>query len=124
MKIKLKRIYEAPEPADGTRVLVDRLWPRGVSKEEAHLDLWLKEVAPSTELRHWFGHDPARWEEFQRRYRQELSTHEAEIEQLAAFAHKGPLTLLYGARDQTHNDAVVLKAFLEHRHSVRGSTHR
>jgi len=113
MEIKLKRIYEAPLKSDGTRVLVDRLWPRGVSKEAAHLDLWLKEVAPSTELRKWFGHDPARWREFQQRYRRELGEQGDALAQLAALARKGRLTLLYGAKDEAHNEAVVLKQVLE-----------
>ena len=130
MKIKIKRAYDEPEPSDGTRILIDRLWPRGVSKEEAHLDLWLKEAAPSTELRQWFAHDPARWTEFQRRYRRELSANPEAVRQLTDYASKGTLTLVYGARDQEHNDAVVLKAFLEDEatehpaHSKRGATRR
>ncbi len=123
MEIKLKRIYEAAEKSDGTRVLVDRLWPRGVSKVEAQLDLWLKDVAPSSELRKWFGHDPDRWAEFQRRYRRELSKNHEAVEQLAALAHKGRLTLLYGAKDETHNEAVVLKEFMEN-HAVTPASRR
>ena len=130
MTIKIKRAYEEAAPSDGKRVLIDRLWPRGISKEEAHLDLWLKDVAPSTELRQWFGHDPARWPEFQRRYCRELSANPEAMQQLIDDARKGPLTLVYGARDQEHNDAVVLKAFLEdeatarHGHPKRGATRR
>jgi uncharacterized protein YeaO (DUF488 family) len=88
MKIQIKRAYDDAEPSDGTRILIDRLWPRGVSKEVAHLDLWLKEIAPSTELRQWFAHDPARWAEFQRRYRKELSANPEAIRQLADYAQR------------------------------------
>ena len=106
--IKTKRVYEVKDSSDGYRVLVDRLWPRGVSKERASVDLWLKEVAPSNELRKWFNHDPAKWSEFQKRYRAELKDNAAlgELKKLAA-KHKN-LTLLYGAHDQKHNQAVVL----------------
>jgi uncharacterized protein YeaO (DUF488 family) len=92
---------------------VDRLWPRGVRKEEAHLDLWLKEVAPSTELRKWFGHDPERWKEFQMRYRKELKDHKDAIKQLRDKSKEGTVTLVYGARDEQHNGALVLKKVLE-----------
>lgn len=113
--IRLKRAYEAPDEEDGTRVLVDRLWPRGVSKDRLQLDHWLKAVAPSTELRKWFGHDPQKWAELRRRYRQELDSGEQRqaFEELQALARQGPLTLVYGARDQTHNHAVLLKELLE-----------
>lgn len=111
MDIQLKRAYEAAAPADGTRVLVDRLWPRGVSKDEAHVDHWLKEVGPSTALRQWFGHDPAKWEEFRTRYREELR-HNAAWDALVALARQGPLTLVYAAKDQAHNNAVVLRQML------------
>ncbi len=112
--VGLKRAYEAAEAADGTRILVDRLWPRGVSKQEAALDDWMKDIAPSTELRQWFGHEPSRWAEFQRRYKAELRQHAAELERLRGIAAKGALTLVYGARDEVHNDAVVLRDVLLH----------
>ena len=112
--IRIKRVYESPSPDDGRRVLVDRLWPRGLSKERARLDGWLREVAPSTELRRWFGHDPSRWDEFQRRYEQELAAPERReaLAALARFAREDTLTLLYGARDTEHNEAQVLARVL------------
>jgi uncharacterized protein YeaO (DUF488 family) len=110
--IRLKRAYEPPRQEDGIRVLVDRLWPRGLRKADAAIDRWPKEIAPSTELRRWFGHDPSRWEEFRRRYRAELSSHSELLAELRGFAHKGPLTLVYSARDEDHNDAVVLRELL------------
>jgi uncharacterized protein YeaO (DUF488 family) len=110
--IKLKRAYEPPAADDGVRILVDRLWPRGVRKENAALDQWAKDLAPSTELRKWFGHDPKRWEEFRRRYREELHRHADRVEQLRAMARKGHVTLVYSAHDEAHNDAVVLKEVL------------
>lgn len=110
--LRLKRAYEPAEPDDGTRILVDRLWPRGVSKAKAALDDWIKEVAPSTELRKWFGHDPTRWSEFQRRYRAELSGQSAALDRIRALAKAGVVTLVYGARDEQHNDAVVLRSVL------------
>jgi uncharacterized protein YeaO (DUF488 family) len=113
MSIKLKRIYEPPAPDDGERILVDRLWPRGVSKAKAHLDLWMKEIAPSTELRTWFGHEPEKWERFRGRYLTELKHQPDLVATLKQKAQSGPVTLLYGARDQQHNEAVVLKDFLE-----------
>ena len=113
MTIKLKRVYEKPEKTDGTRILVDRLWPRGLTKERAALDLWLKEIAPSTELRKWFGHDPKKWKEFRRRYRAELKTHPEEIKTIRSKAQEGTVTLLYGARDQEHNEAAVLQEILK-----------
>jgi uncharacterized protein YeaO (DUF488 family) len=113
MKLRLKRVYEAPATGDGLRVLVDRLWPRGLSKQEADVDLWLKEIAPSTELRRWFGHDPSKWVEFRRRYRAELDGKAEEIATLRQRGGGGMVTLLYGARDEAHNQAVVLKEFLE-----------
>jgi len=112
--IKLKRVYEAPAKADGTRILVDRLWPRGLSKEKAHVDLWLKEVAPSTELRTWFAHDPAKWAEFQTRYHAELKQNPDQIALLKQALAKGPATLLYGAKDEEHNEAIVLQKLLNH----------
>ena len=113
--VKLKRAYEPAAPDDGTRILVDRLWPRGVSKAEAAVDRWLKEIAPSTELRQWFGHDPDRWSEFRRRYAEELRQHEAVLDEIRALTRKGTVTLVYGARDETHNDAVALKDVLSQR---------
>lgn len=113
--IQLKRVYEAPSAADGLRVLVDRLWPRGLTKERAAVDLWLKDVAPSTELRKWFGHDPARWNRFQERYRKELRAGNDAIALLRVKSKQGTITLLYGAKDKEHNEAVVLKALLDRR---------
>jgi len=112
--IRLKRAYEPPAPEDGRRILVDRLWPRGLRKANAAIDCWLKDIAPSTELRRWFGHDPARWEEFRRRYRAELSAHPDPLNELRAIALEGRLTLVYSARDELHNDAVVLRDVLTH----------
>ncbi|MCC7547263.1 MAG: DUF488 domain-containing protein [Burkholderiales bacterium] len=112
--IRLKRAYEVPARTDGTRVLVDRLWPRGVRKEQAAIDEWVKELAPSAALRKWFGHDPERWLEFRRRYAQELSGHAEALDRLRALARNGPVTLVYAARDQVHNDAVVLREILLH----------
>lgn len=111
--IRLKRAYEPAEAADGRRILVDRLWPRGVSKKSAHIDLWFKEIAPSTELRKWFGHDPAKWNEFRKRYFKELEEHSEPLAQLLEHVGHGPVTLVYGAKDEEHNDAIVLKDFLE-----------
>lgn len=113
--LRLKRAYELAEPEDGARILVDRLWPRGVSKSKAALDDWMKDIAPSTELRQWFGHDPARWAEFQRRYKAELRQHGEELDRIRALARTQTVTLIYGARDQAHNEAVVLKDVLLHK---------
>lgn len=110
--LRLKRIYESPSEHDGARVLVDRLWPRGVSKERARLDLWLREIAPTDELRRWFGHDPAKWAEFQRRYIAELRANESTVCQLRDLMDKGPVTLLFAARDEEHNEAVVIRDYL------------
>lgn len=110
--ISIKRIYDPPAAEDGRRVLVDRLWPRGVAKEAAHIDEWLKEIAPSDELRKWFGHDPARWEEFRRRYREELQGHGELLEGLRKEAGQGSVTLLFAAKDIECNNAVVLKEVL------------
>ncbi len=111
--IKTKRIYEASEPGDGYRVLVDRLWPRGVSKEKAKLDLWLKDIAPSSELREWFGHDPKKWPGFQKRYRKELENNGPAVARLRQLAKtKKAVTLLYAAKDTARNEALVLKDFL------------
>jgi DNA-3-methyladenine glycosylase len=112
MSYEIKRVYDAPSADDGFRVLVDRLWPRGVSKAKARLDLWLKEVAPSADLRTWFGHDPERFDSFREKYEAELAG-SAEVAQLHALeAEHGKVTLLYGAHDPEHNQAVVLRAYL------------
>lgn len=110
---KIKRIYDPPEASDGRRVLVDRLWPRGISKAKAQVDEWLKETAPSTELRKWFSHDPANWTEFKRMYAAELKGKEAVLDALRAESRNGTVTFLYGTRDEKHNQAVALKALLE-----------
>ena len=107
--VALKRAYEPPEESDGTRILVDRLWPRGVSKEEARLDQWIKEIAPSTDLRTWFGHDPGRWDEFRKRYRAELAQKPEVLTDLRRRAREGRITLVFSAKDEIHNDAVVLR---------------
>lgn len=112
MDVRLKRAYDPPARSDGYRVLIDRLWPRGVSKKEAHLDEWTPELAPSTELRRWFGHDPARFAEFRRRYLDELKAEQEKLRQLRRRAREDTLTLVYGARDTEHNDAVVLAELL------------
>ena len=111
-RISVKRAYEAASPADGTRILVDRLWPRGVTKDAAAIDEWMKDIAPSTGLRQWFGHDPERWPEFQRRYHAEIKVHPEELKRLRDLARHGRLTLVYAARDEEHNEAVVLRDFL------------
>ncbi|MBZ9771889.1 DUF488 domain-containing protein [Mesorhizobium sp. CO1-1-8] len=110
--LAVKRIYEPPASDDGQRVLVDRIWPRGVSKEGAALTLWLKDIAPSDELRKWFGHEPARWAEFQKRYRVELDGNGEAVAELRALLGKGRVTLLYGAHDEAHNNAVALAGYL------------
>lgn len=113
--IKLKRAYEPADSTDGERILVDRLWPRGVSKDEAHLDAWMKDLAPSTALRQWYGHVVARWPEFQDRYEQELQTPEKKelLRELAEKARANTVTLVYGAKDTEHNEAAVLKEYLK-----------
>ncbi|HJS50876.1 MAG TPA: DUF488 domain-containing protein [Pyrinomonadaceae bacterium] len=113
MNVKVKRVYERPAEDDGNRILVDRLWPRGLSKEKAGVDLWLKDIAPSTELRKWFGHDPQKWKGFRGRYETELKSKDELVEMLKAKAGKGTITLLYAARDEKHNEALVLKKVLE-----------
>jgi len=110
--IRLKRAYVPASPDDGIRILVDRLWPRGVSKAEALLDDWMKDIAPSTGLRQWFGHDPARWAEFRRRYGGELREHGEQLDHIRSLAKDRTVTLVYGARDSAHNDAVVLRDVL------------
>jgi uncharacterized protein YeaO (DUF488 family) len=112
MDVRLKRTVEAAEADDGLRLLVDRLWPRGVRKDALKLDAWLKDVAPSTELRKWFGHDPAKWEEFQQRYFAELDARPEVLEPLLAAVSQRRVTLLYSARDTEHNQAVALKRYL------------
>jgi uncharacterized protein YeaO (DUF488 family) len=113
--IRLKRVYEPPSRTDGARILVDRLWPRGLTKERAAVTLWLKDVAPSTELRKWFGHDPARWKQFQARYRKELREKKDAPELLRRKSNAHTVTLVYAARDEQHNEALVLKRVLEGR---------
>ncbi|MDW6023355.1 DUF488 domain-containing protein [Mesorhizobium sp. BAC0120] len=113
MMLRLKRVYEPSAEDDGLRVLVDRLWPRGLKKDEAHVDLWLKEIAPSAELRRWFGHDPKKWIGFRHRYRAELGARNDQIAILRQSGGRGRVTLLYSAKDEAHNQAIVLKEFLE-----------
>ncbi|HZR06854.1 MAG TPA: DUF488 family protein [Candidatus Udaeobacter sp.] len=115
MGFRLKRVYENPAKADGRRVLVDRIWPRGLTKNEAHIDDWLKEIAPSARLRKWFGHDPARWTEFKKRYTAELKVRRERIQQLVQHGRKQTVTLLFGAKDFEHNNAVALKEYIEKR---------
>ena len=110
--IRIKRAYEEPDREDGTRILVDRLWQRGLTKEKARVDLWLKDVAPSTELRKWFAHDPGKWAEFQSRYQEELKKNREQVLLLRKEAAKGTVTLVYGAKDQQHNEAVILQRLL------------
>jgi uncharacterized protein YeaO (DUF488 family) len=110
--VKLKRAYEPPATDDGTRILVDRLWPRGVTKKRAAIDQWMKDIAPSTGLRKWFSHDPARWEEFRRRYAKEVHQNAALLDQLRSLARHGPITLVYSAHDEKHNDAAELRELI------------
>jgi uncharacterized protein YeaO (DUF488 family) len=112
MDVRLKRAYEPPAASDGYRVLIDRIWPRGVSRQQARLGEWARELAPSSELRRWFGHDPVRFEEFRRRYSDELAAQNDKLRELRRHARAGTLTLVYGARDTEHNDAVVLAEIL------------
>jgi uncharacterized protein YeaO (DUF488 family) len=114
MKLKIKRVYEQPAKGDGKRILVDRLWPRGLTKEKAGIDLWLKDIAPSTELRKWFGHDPGKWKEFKKRYHQELKNNKKQVSILYEELKKRVVTLVYGAKDEQHNEALVLKEWLSH----------
>jgi len=111
MKLNIKRVYDAADATDGKRILVDRLWPRGLTKEKAKVDLWLKEIAPSSGLRKWFGHDPEKWAEFKKRYRKELQENKETVSILKEQL-KGTVTLVYGAKDELHNDAVLLKEYL------------
>jgi uncharacterized protein YeaO (DUF488 family) len=110
--IQLKRVYESPAPEDGTRILVDRLWPRGITKAQAQLDAWLKEVAPSAALRKWFDHDPRKWDEFGSRYRIELEKNTQAVQEIQGFLKSGRVTLVYAAHDTEHTHAIVLAAFL------------
>ncbi|MBR0831288.1 DUF488 family protein [Bradyrhizobium manausense] len=119
--IKLKRAYESVGSGDGTRILIDRLWPRGVRKEDAAIDLWAKDIAPSTALRRWFFHDPARWHEFRRRYSEEIHRNRDRLGELRALAQKGRITLVFGAHDEVRNDAVVLREILLGRNVPRGA---
>ncbi len=115
-QIAVKRVYDPASPGDGRRILVDRIWPRGVSKDAARLAAWVKDVAPSTALRKWFGHDPEKWEEFEKRYLAELEAHEEALEPLReAMRGANKVTLLFGAKDERHNNAVALRRFLERR---------
>ena len=110
--IRLKRAYNSAGSGDGTRILIDRLWPRGVRKADAAIDVWAKDIAPSTALRRWFGHDPARWHEFRRRYSEEIHRRRDRLDELRTLAQKGRITLVFAARDEAHNDAVVLREIL------------
>lgn len=111
-RIRIKRVYDLPARSDGTRVLVDRIWPRGMTKERACIDLWLKDIAPSSALRKWFGHEPGRWPEFRLRYRTELAANRAVVAQLRNILAKGTVSLLYGAHDIAHNNAIVLAEYI------------
>lgn len=113
MNILIKRIYEKPESSDGARILVDRLWPRGLSKEKAKLDDWIKEIAPSNELRHWYGHDPAKWEEFKERYYNELKPKASEVDKLLGYVKAGTVTLLFSSKELKLNNAVALREYLQ-----------
>ena len=117
--VKLKRAYDPPAASDGTRILIDRLWPRGVSKATAALDQWDKNIAPSTMLRNWFRHDPARWQEFRRRYADEIHKHREQLDKLRARAQSGRITLVFAAHDKTHNHAIVLRDILLGRTAMR-----
>lgn len=112
MPLRIKRIYEPADDGDGKRILVDRLWPRGISKNDAHIDAWLKDIAPSAELRRWFDHDPKKWDEFRRRYQDELKKNSKAVEELREQIGPSTATLLYGARDTEHNNAIVLMNFI------------
>ncbi|MBP9925001.1 MAG: DUF488 domain-containing protein [Cyclobacteriaceae bacterium] len=114
MKINVKRVYEKPSKSDGIRILVDRLWPRGMTKEKAAVDLWLKNIAPTTELRKWFDHDPEKWNEFQKKYHRELKKNKEQVSLLNEQMKKGMVTLVYGARDEEHNEALVIMEWLSH----------
>jgi uncharacterized protein YeaO (DUF488 family) len=112
MKIKIKRVYEKPSGEDGMRILVDRLWPRGLTKQKAAIDLWLKDIAPTTELRKWFAHDPKKWTEFRKKYLQELKENKEQVSIIKEHLKQGTVTLVYGARDKEYNEAQVLEELL------------
>ena len=112
MNVKIKRVYETPSKADGERILVDRLWPRGLTKERADIDIWLKDIAPSTALRKWFSHDPKKWTEFRKKYLQELKDNEVQVPMLKERLKAGVVTLVYGAKDEENNEARVLEELL------------
>jgi uncharacterized protein YeaO (DUF488 family) len=112
MKLRIKRVYDNPAKDDGTRILVDRLWPRGLTKQKARVDVWLKDIAPSTELRKWFAHDPEKWYEFITKYKMELDENNDQTAILKEYLKQGPVTLVYGAKDESHNEALVLKQLL------------
>jgi uncharacterized protein YeaO (DUF488 family) len=114
LDVRIKRAYLPASAGDGIRILVDRIWPRGLRKEDAAIKRWIRDIAPSTALRHWFGHDPARWEEFVQRYRAELKDKASLLDELRGIARHHPLTLAYSARDEQHNQAVVLQEVLRH----------
>lgn len=120
MSVKLKRVYEEPLESDGTRILVDRLWPRGLTKEKAKVDFWLKEIAPSTELRKWFNHEPIKWPEFKKRYKAEIINNTDALSVLKKHLSNGKATIVYGAKDEEHNDAVVIKDYLDNMASNKG----
>ena len=115
MPIDLKRAYDPPAKSDGRRILVDRVWPRGIARDDLQIDAWLKDLAPSTELRKWFGHDPAKWDEFRKRYARELEQRSKAFEELLEKARAGQVTLIFSARDPAHNNAVALREHLERR---------
>jgi uncharacterized protein YeaO (DUF488 family) len=114
-KIRIRRVYDAPGPEDGKRILVDRLWPRGLTKEKAKIDFWAKDIAPSNELRKWYGHDPAKWDEFQKRYFAELDRNKTGVEALIEAMDKGPVSFVYGSTERTINNAEALKLYMERR---------
>ena len=113
MKVKIKRVYEEPSDTDGKRIFVDRLWPRGMTKEKAAIDVWLKDIAPSTTLRKWFAHDPKRWNEIKKKYFKELNENNEQLSVLKEYLKKGKITLVYGAKDEEHNEAQVLLEILQ-----------
>ena len=113
MKIRIKRVYDKSEPNDGVRILVERLWPRGLSKKDAHVDIWLKEMAPSTELRKWFSHDPAKWDEFRKRYFKELDKNREEVKKLLEVTETNDVTFVYGSREKEFNSTRALRDYLE-----------
>ena len=112
-QLVLKRVYDVPSKDDGTRILIDRLWPRGLTKEKAKIDVWLKDIAPSSDLRKWFGHDPKKWDDFRKKYFAELQENKTAVASLKVVLKKGNATLVFGAKDTDHNDAVVLLEFLK-----------